>query len=209
MGPHGSVVGVDRDQGLLELARTEYASIPNLRFQSGDATSLAFGAEFDIVTAARTLQWIADPGLAISKMEHAAKAGGMLIVLDYSHTRNQWEPDPPGEFKRFYQAFLSWRRANGWDNEMADHLPDLFRSAGLTDIQSHSQTEVAERGDPDFDAQAALWSGVIESAGEQLVTAGLSTRQQLQHAHEYYRSWVKAELVKQTLAMWAVTAIAP
>ncbi|HXE62739.1 MAG TPA: methyltransferase domain-containing protein [Bryobacteraceae bacterium] len=209
VGPRGSVVGVDRDEGLLEMARAENAGIPNLRFQSGDATSLAFGAEFDIVTAARTLQWIADPSLAISKMKQALRPGGLLVVLDYSHTRNQWEPSPPDEFKRFYEAFLAWRRANGWDNEMADHLPNLFRSAGLTDIQSHVQTEVAERGEPDFDGRAALWSGVIEHLDEQLVTAGFSTKQQVQDAYERYVPWAKTELVKQTLAMSAVTGIVP
>lgn len=209
VGLHGSAVGVDRDQGLLELARAEHAGIPNLSFQSGDATSLTFEEEFDIVTAARTLQWITDPGLAISKMKHAAKTGGMLIVLDYSHCRNEWEPDPPEEFQRFYEAFLAWRRANGWDNEMADHLPDLFRSACLSDIQSHLQAEVAQRGDPDFGAQAALWSGVIENAGEQLVAGGFSTRQRLRDAHERYADWVKTALMKQTLAMWAVTASVP
>jgi SAM-dependent methyltransferase len=175
----------------------------------GDATSLTFRAEFDIVTAARTLQWIADPRLAISNMKQAARPGGLLVVLDYSHTKNQWEPSPPDEFKRFYEAFLAWRYANGWDNEMADHLPDLFRSAGLTDIESHLQTEVAERGQPDFDGQAALWSDVIEHVDEQLVTAGFSTKQQVRDAHERYLPWKKTRLVKQTLAMWAVTGIVP
>jgi len=92
---------------------------------------------------------------------------------------------------------------------MADHLPNLFRSAGLTDIQSHVQTEVAERGEPDFDGRAALWSGVIEHLDEQLVTAGFSTKQQVQDAYERYVPWAKTELVKQTLAMSAVTGIVP
>src|SRR6516164_2145961 len=55
VGPHGHVVGIDRDEALLELARAEHAMIPNLRFEYGDVTTLTFGTEFDIVTAARTL----------------------------------------------------------------------------------------------------------------------------------------------------------
>src|SRR5438309_11684352 len=58
VGPHGSVLGIDRDPALLELARTEYAMLPNLQFECGDATALQFEARFDVVTAARTLQWI-------------------------------------------------------------------------------------------------------------------------------------------------------
>ena len=91
---------------------------------------------------------------------------------------------------------------------MADHLPHLFQSAGLTDVQSHVQTEVAERGEPDFEGQAALWSGVIEHVDEQLATVGFLTKQQAQDAHERYVPWAKTELMKQTLAMWAVTGVA-
>src|SRR5215472_8704887 len=67
VGPHGRVVGIDRDEVLLELARTEHGSIPNLRFEYGDVTTLTTCAEFDIVNAARALQWIPEPALAVSK----------------------------------------------------------------------------------------------------------------------------------------------
>lgn len=141
-------------------------------------------------------------------MKQALRPGGLLVVLDYGHTKNQWDPRPPDEFKRFYEAFLAWRHANGWDNEMADHLPKLFQSAGLTDVLSHIQTEVAEPGDPDFEGHAALWSGVIEHVDEQLATAGFLTKQQSRDAHERYVPWAKTKLLKQTLARSAVTGIA-
>src|SRR5690348_8806028 len=73
VGAQGRVVGVDRDEGLLELARESHRECSNLQFGQADATSLRYCAQFDIVTAARTLQWISDPGLAISKMKDAAK----------------------------------------------------------------------------------------------------------------------------------------
>ena len=209
VGPHGRVIGIDRDEVLLELARTEHASTPNLRFEHGDVTTLTSCAQFDIVNAARTLQWIAEPALAISKMKQAAKPSGVLVVLDYNHTSNEWEPDPPDEFKLFYNAFLAWRSRNRWDNEMADHLPDLFRSAGLVEVKSQVQDEVVERGGPDFAERAALWSDVVENVGGQLEMAGFCTKHQLDAARECYDLWVKTALLKQTLAMRAVTGIAP
>jgi SAM-dependent methyltransferase len=209
VGPHGHVVGIDRDEVLLELARTEHTMLPNLEFERSDVTTLTFCAQFDIVTAARTLQWVAEPALAISKMKRAAKPSGLLVVLDYNHTSNEWEPDPPGEFKLFYNAFLAWRSTNGWDNEMADHLPDLFRSAGLLEVKSHMQDEVVEHGAPDFAERTTLWSEVIESLGGNLVTAGFHTKHQLEEARECYDSWAETALVKQTLAMRAVTGKVP
>lgn len=204
VGPAGEVLGVDRDAGLLEIARREHGGIPNLRFELGDAIGLQVPAHFDIVTAARTLQWISEPVLAVLQMKQASKPSGWLVVLDYSHTQNQWEPEPPAEFRNFYQAFLAWRQANNWDNEMAEHLPRLFESAGLAHVESHVQDEVAERGSPGFASRTAIWSEVIENLGEQLVQAGFLGVSRLQEASRLYAAWVRTALVKQTLIMRAV-----
>jgi SAM-dependent methyltransferase len=207
--PEGHVVGVDRDEGLLEIARTEHAEIENLQFECGDATALKFRAQFDVVTSARVLQWIAEPRLAIENMRHAAKGGGVVVVLDYNHTQNQWEPEPPPEFRVCYDAFLAWRRANGWDNEMADHLPGLFRSAGLASVSSRAQDEVVKRGEPEFAWQSYLWTGALQHVAKQLVAAGFCTEVQLEIAREVYDSWVRTELFQQTLALRATIGSVP
>jgi SAM-dependent methyltransferase len=206
VGPEGRAVGVDRDEGLLDLARNTHAGIANLLFESGDATNLRYTAEFDIVTGARILQWIAAPERAVESMKRATKPGGSVVVLDYSHLHNAWEPEPPGEFRRFYEAFLAWRQANGWDNEMAHHLPGLFAGAGLIDISSRVGDEVVERGDADFGERTALWSEVIENVGQTIAEAGFCTEAQIAIARECYAPWVNTTLTKQTLFMRAVTA---
>ncbi len=207
VGPLGFVVGVDRDEANLELARREHPAIPNLRLEHGDATSLTFHAQFDIVTAARTLQWISEPSLAIARMKEALKPSGRLVVLDYNLAANEWEPDPPNAFRDFYAAFLAWRKANLWDNEMADHLPGLFQSAGLIEVESHVQDEVAERGSPHFDEQANVWLWVIENMGERIAQAGFLNESQLRAAGDCYPAWTQTELVKQTMKMRTVTGI--
>ncbi len=207
--PEGHVVGVDRDEVLLDMARTEHAEIENLQFERGDATALNFRERFDIVTSARALQWIAEPGLVIENMKHAAKRGGMVVVLDYNHTQNQWDPEPPPEFKVCYDAFLAWRQGNGWDNEMADHLPGLFRSAGLVSVSSRAQDEVVKRGEPEFAWQSYLWSGTLQHVAKQLIAAGFCTEAQLEKALEKYNSWAKTSLARQTLAMRATIGIVP
>src|SRR5579884_2857035 len=179
VGPDGQVVGVDRDETLLSIAREQYC---HLRFESGDAASLPYRGTFDIVTAARTLQWIAEPKRAIASMKQAAKGGGMLVILDYNHRATEWIPEPPDDFIQFYDAFLAWREANGWDNEMGDHLPELLRSAGLVSLETHVQDETTVRGDADFAERTGIWSEVIENLGERLVNAGYSTLPQLRNA---------------------------
>jgi SAM-dependent methyltransferase len=207
--PEGYVVGVDRDETLLEMARTEHGGTENLQFERGDATALKFRAQFDIVTSARALQWIAEPRLAVESMGRAAKRGGVVVVLDYNHSQNQWEPEPPPEFMVCYDAFLAWRRANGWDNEMAEHLPELFRSTGLTNICSSAQDEVVKCGDPEFEKMSYLWTGTLRHLAGQLVAAGFCTEAQLEAAGDRYEAWARTGLVKQTLAMRATVGIAP
>jgi SAM-dependent methyltransferase len=206
VGADGLVLGVDRDERLLEIARRQN---PELRFEQADAVSLPFHQQFDVVTAARTLQWISEPVKAVRSMRQAAKAGGSVVVLDYNHALNQWEPDPPPAFGGFYRAFLEWRQANDWDNEMGNHLPGLFASAGLVDVESHSQDEVVQRGDERFAEQSALWSEVMENLGGQILQAGFLAESQLREAAAGYKAWVQTALVKQTLRMRAVAGKAP
>ncbi len=74
VGPDGRVVGLDRHESLLVVARGAHA-LPNLRFAHGDILNFAFAESFDIATAARALQWINPPELAISRMRQAAALG--------------------------------------------------------------------------------------------------------------------------------------
>jgi hypothetical protein len=60
-------------------------------------------------------------------MKNAAKPEGHVIVLDYNLDETGWEPAPPADFQRFYQAFLDWRTANSWDNRTASHLTEFFQ----------------------------------------------------------------------------------
>ena len=129
----------------------------------------------------------------------------MLVALDYNHLCNSWDPEPPKEFMMFYGAFLAWRTANRWDNEIADHLPKLFHSGGLINLKSYAEDEVSRHGEPDFDERAELWAGTLDAVAGQLVAGGFSTERQLADARERYARWTRSEMVSQTLVLRAVT----
>lgn len=209
VGPAGTVVGVDRNQGLIEIARSTHAAVSHLTFEIGDATVLPFENRFDIVTAARTLQWVADVETALAAMQRAAKSGGLVVVLDYNHAHNQWTPHPPSAFAEFYRAFLAWREANQWDNEIADHLPRLFEAAGLVDVRSDTQDVLTARDDADFEERTALWTEVIDNLSTVLVDAGVCTPAQLANARSSYEDWRLSSLSVQLLSMRTVTGRVP
>lgn len=204
VGPNGNVLGIDRDSEQIDAARQAHAGIPNLRFEEADALSMSYEARFDVVNAARTLQWLSRPAEAIARMKRAAKPGGCVVALDYNHDANAWEPEPPPEFRRFYQALLDWREANGWDNSMADHLPDLFGAAGIAEVQVHIEDEIAQRGDPDFFDAAGIWGHVVETLGPQIAAAGFLAEDECRKAQEVAGTWVRDTLRMQRLALRAV-----
>lgn len=209
VGPQGFVLGVDRDRGLLERAESHRASHPNLHFEQGDATRLDLDARFDVVTAARTLQWIAEPGAALRGMIRAAKPGGLVVVLDYNHALNGWQPDPPAEFLAFYATFLRWRESNGWDNLMANHCPALFEELGLGEVRSYDQDDTSIRPDANFEEKTALWVEVIDNLGPALLGAGVCEASLLEAARRSYDEWRTRGLLRHVLSMRAIVGRRP
>src|SRR5215510_8498890 len=59
VGPDGMALGIDRDDANLAVAAQQYGGIGNLRFEVADILTPGdrFDNRFDIVTAARAIQW--------------------------------------------------------------------------------------------------------------------------------------------------------
>jgi hypothetical protein len=121
-------------------------------------------------------------------MAAAVRPGGRVVVLDYNHDRNSWSPEPPPEFRKFYAAFLAWRASNGWANDIADRLPELFAAAGLAEIES---VACDDHDSPD------VWGGVIEGPGRQFYP-----EDERAHVSAAYHDYVEG--ARQTLAMKTV-----
>jgi len=201
------VVGVDLNAGFIDDARRRHAHVPGLAFEVADAYALPWADTFDVVSAARVVQWLARPGDAVRAMAAAAKPGGRVVVLDYNHEKIAWEPEPPESMRRFYAAFLAWRAGAGMDNAIADHLPALFANAGLADVAISEQHETTRRGDPDFAVRAGIWADVAATRGHQMVADGAIDEATRAHAEREYRDWVAGTAVTQTSYLLAVDGI--
>src|SRR5204863_3429254 len=123
----------------------------------------------------------------------------------------RWEPAPPVDFLSFYQAFLDWRNANHWDNQMASHLAEFFRSEGLVDVAHHGSDELVRRGDPDFvDPYASgIWLYVIQTLGPNLVRAGFLEESARLRAEQDYGGYVQHTLQLQRHSMLTVAGWIP
>ena len=205
-----AVVGMDVNPEMIAAAEaaTEPGEIPNLVFYRGDVRASRWAAEFDLVNAARVLQWIPDLPAALAAMARAARPGGRIVALDFNHGKAEWSR-PPAAWTRFYGAFLEWRAAAGLDNAVADHLPDLCEAAGLSAIRVTPRAETVRAGEPDFYRAAGIWRLVIESRGRQMVAAGHIGEPERRAALDAYTAWMQAPAATQTLHQSAVVATRP
>jgi ubiquinone/menaquinone biosynthesis C-methylase UbiE len=209
VGPTGRVIGVDVNPGLIARAQQAHGDVPSLSFEVADLFALPFRDEFDVVTAARVVQWLADPLGAVKALARAARPGGLVLVLDYNHERAVWTPDPPESMRAFYAAFLRWRAEAGMDNSLADHLAAIFASAGLAWVAETVQDEVARRGDPDFEERVGIWAEVAATRGRQMVADGAISEAERARAEADYREWVRTAARSQTLYLRAVEGRRP
>lgn len=59
VAPGGRAIGLDANVELIQSAHATHRGVPGLVFAVADAYTLPFAAAFDVVTAARVLQWLA------------------------------------------------------------------------------------------------------------------------------------------------------
>jgi trans-aconitate methyltransferase len=80
--PRGRVVGLDSSPEMVAFARTTFpvAQWPQLSFSQGDACSLSYDGDFDIVFSNAALHWIADHLSVLRGMSRALRPGGRLIL---------------------------------------------------------------------------------------------------------------------------------
>ena len=79
--PKGHLIGLDRSENMLALAREKIKKYPNFSVQQGDVLSMTYQNEFDYVVSFWCLQWCTTIEVAFKKIFDALKSGGKLFLL--------------------------------------------------------------------------------------------------------------------------------
>ena len=193
VGEEGSVTGIDSSRHLIERGKQLYTGIGNLELVHSDLFSYKPKGLFDLVIAARVLQWLDNPGEALKKIRSLLKPGGMVSILDYNHTTLEWQPEPPESMRQFYQAFLKWRADAGMNNQIAEDLPRYLEETGYMDIETFDANESYTKDRPDFLPKIRIWTKVAETRGRQMVEEGYLSESDRLRAIEEYEHWISAE----------------
>jgi len=202
-----AVVGMDINPEMIRAAEAMHPpdSTSNLVFYRGDVLESHWDGEFDVVNTTRMLQWIPDAAAAMRRLARAAVPGGVVVALDFDHTRAEWSGAPEA-WVRFYSAFLAWRAGGGLDNAVAQRLPSLCEAAGLQCVQWRPRATTVGSAETDFFRVAGQWRMVAESRGRQMVVAGYITEEERAAALSAFGDWMTRKDSRQTLHEACVVA---
>src|SRR5258705_2051878 len=84
VGHEGHAVGVDVNASMIDAARAAHRRVPGLSFHVIDVYGLPFRGEFDIVAAARVVQWPPGPRAALRQMTKALRPRGAIAILGFN-----------------------------------------------------------------------------------------------------------------------------
>jgi ubiquinone/menaquinone biosynthesis C-methylase UbiE len=205
VGSAGHVTGIDNTAYFIESGKETYADVENLELIHIDLFAYEPAEKFDLITAARTLQWLSNPQEAVVKLKSMLKPGGILSILDYNHEGLNWKPEPPLSMRKFYATFLRWRGDAGMNNHIAEDLPGYFEEAGLNKVEVLDANEVYKKGEPNFEHKVGIWSSVAQMT--QMVEEGYISNEDRLLAIEEYNNWIETEAEQMTMKLKEVRGI--
>lgn len=199
VGTNGHVTGIDNTEYFILSGKMSYGLIKNMELLYADLFTYEPNEKFDLIVAARVLQWLNNPVDALRKLKSMLKPNGILSVLDYNHNAIEWKPAPPESMKKFYIAFLKWRADAGLNNQIAEDLADKFKEAGFHSIEIFNADETYEKWNDNFKAKAGIWAKVAEST--QMVEEGYINDIDRLTAIADYNEWIddNADLMRMKL----------
>lgn len=175
VGPEGSVVGIDNNQKLLDVAALRATARRQLRFTVGDVRQWRDDAPFDAIVGRLILFHMADPVGVLRHHTAALRPGGLLLALDFDLGACRAEPALPLVTEAMGWVNAAFRHA-GASPEIGTRLALLLAEAGLADVQGFGlQSYIA----PNDARGPALLGGVVRTLAPQMVAAGIATQEQV------------------------------
>ncbi|MBM7856043.1 demethylmenaquinone methyltransferase/2-methoxy-6-polyprenyl-1,4-benzoquinol methylase [Desulfohalotomaculum tongense] len=154
VGPNGMVYGLDFSKNMLKVGREKVAArgLNQVKLVQGNAMDLPFAENtFDYATIGFGLRNVPDYMKVLREMQRVVKPGGKVVCLETS------QPTIP-VFRQLYYAYFSYvmpvlgkllansYKQYSWLQESAKDFPDrqqladMFRQAGLVDIEVKAYT---------------------------------------------------------------------
>ena len=177
VGPSGHVTGVDMNAETVALAtaRASEAKLPNVAFEAGDITQLAYAGAFDAVIGRLIVLYLGDKVKGVTAFRRYAKPGGLIYFQEFCEPRISAVPPVPlyDDVIRWINETFARAKIELW---MGLRLAGVYRAAGLPSPQMLAMSRI-ETGD-DSPAYEYL-AQTIRSLLPLIERTGVATKEQV------------------------------
>ena len=204
LGETGEVVGVDVSAEMLRVARASADAVKcRVRFSVGDACALDEpSSSFDAVRSERTLQWIAEPLVAVGEMARVLHPGGRVSLIDTDWSSLTIDIGDNDLARRVRRAMSVERNR---PSNIGSRLQELVQTIGFTPLARTSQTHTWTEWNPD-ESPAPDGCFSMASLADNLVDEGQLTPNERATFVETIRTAALRNQFTMSLTMHAVIA---
>ena len=151
LSPHAEVIGIDRSEAMLELARPGLsATHDNLSFERADIYELPFpDGGFDFVYARLVFMHLSEPLGALRSISRKLKPGGRVLIEDADRDCMFFEPEPE-KFAAYWRLIQDGQRRLGGDPNVGRRLASYLKETGFEDLNIEVQPIVGDGADIEF-----------------------------------------------------------
>ncbi len=178
VGPSGVVIGVERSEESVELARrfVREQGLANVEIIHADARSTGLVRDsFDLVTSRLVLVNIPQPQEIIAEAVALAKPGGSVAFHEADWSVHVSDP-PLQAWDRAEDLLITYARSAGIDLFIGRKIPRLLRAAGLVDVAAHPLIHIYPPGH----ARRSILLDFLENVSERLVETGIASPTELE-----------------------------
>ncbi len=179
VGPDGTVVGVDSNPPLLEIARqrVQAAGLENTSFVAEDISHLALGEYFDAVVGRCVLFFLSDPAAALRRLTSHLRPGGIIAFQEPGNATLRPDALPPSPLlEQMWEWILETYRRAGMDLKMGLRVFPLFLEVGLPAPQM--RLDAAVGGGPEWAGYGYIAS-LIRTLLPLIVKFGIATAEEV------------------------------
>jgi ubiquinone/menaquinone biosynthesis C-methylase UbiE len=174
VGSTGRVVGIDRDERCLELARLA-AQRRGLAavFRQEEVTDLQDEEAYDLVYSRFLLTHVPEREPALDRLARAARPGGLVVLEDIEFTAHFCYPACPA-FDRYVSLYQQVVQQTGGDPNIGPRLVSLLLDAGLEQVGVEVVQPTYREG-----LGKRMAAVTMEHIREAVVAAGLASDQEV------------------------------
>jgi SAM-dependent methyltransferase len=178
VSPGGRVVGVDADAAHVALAR-QYAGprgLANVEVRQADARDTGLPSDsFDLVHARTLLVTIPEPAQVVAEMARLARPGGWVASQEPDAAEHAMCYPPLPAWDRLSELFRASFSRSGADLRIGRRLTELYRQAGLSDIEVVAHAPLYPAGH----SRRTILPDLVRSLRPVILELGLSDEHEL------------------------------